>query len=103
MKKKSFFAFLVIFTAIISNLCFCAETMTQEKAQELAYSFFIKTLDNKTCGSVANGIDKSSYWEFQPYRGVTAKPTYRKIHVNKTTGKVSFGYSFKNTVKILFP
>ena len=101
--KKRFIALLVFSLTAFSLQSFSDEVvMSQDKAHDLAYAFF-KKKQGAISGSVANGIERNKYWEFQPYYGVTAKPTVRKIRVNKKNGKVYFSHSFINILKFLFP
>ena len=103
MEIRKFSILGALFVISVSAVCFAAETMVnQEKAHDLAYTFF-KKKQGAISGSVANGIERKKYWEFQPYYGVAAKPTVRKIRVNKKDGKVHFSHSFTNILKFLFP
>ena len=76
--------------------------MSQEQAQTRAYVFFKKEVGISNA-SVASGVDRGKSWEFQPYLGVNARPTFKKIRVNKENGKAYFWYFSSNILKFLFP
>lgn len=103
MKSSLWIVFLIIFGFSFSCPSFAAieSGMSEEKAHTIAYAFFREKLGSS--GGVANGIDRGKRWEFQPYIGVTAKPMFKKISVNKKDGKVYFSNSVKNILKVLFP
>ncbi len=103
MKNKRFLVWLVIFLVLFSPPSFSAATMTEETAHILAFSFFKKKYGTLISGGVADAVDRGRSWEFQPYQGVEAKPTFRKIRVRKNDGKAYFSYSFMNVFKVLFP
>jgi hypothetical protein len=102
MKNSLWIVFLIILGLSFSRQSFAIESaMSEEKAHTIAYAFFREKLGSS--GGVANGIDRGKRWEFQPYIGVTAKPMFKKISVNKKDGKVYFSNSIKNILKVLFP
>ncbi len=103
MEIRKFSILIALFLSTVTTLGFASETiLSYEKAHDVAYSFF-KKKQGAIHGSVAKGVERKHCWEFQPYYGVAAKPTVRKIRVNKKDGKVRFSYSLKNLFQFLFP